>query len=101
MVVRLQTEEGVPVHVHVPRVLLGLLTTVLGTITLSLGALLVSNQQELADHRLRLEYIEATRFTAEDARTLDANFVTQRELALFLDRLQRIEDKVDRLLEGS
>lgn len=100
MVMKFSTHEGVPLHVDIPKPFIAAVLTLTTTIVVGLGGLLVSNQQELADHRLRLEYIESSRFTAEDARALDQEFVTVREFEIFSERLTRIEDKLDRLLEG-
>lgn len=95
MVVKLRTQEGVPVHLEIPRSVVAAVTALL---TALLG-LLWTNQIMLSNHDSRLETIEATRFTAEDARQLDSSFVTLREYDLLLGRLERIEDKLDRALE--
>lgn len=102
MVLKLQTEEGTPVHVDIPR---WLFPSVFGAVIAGLSAFATAEYQQhqaIRVHEQRIEYIEATRFTSDQAREMLSRFVPREEIqASVTDRLDRIESKLDRLVESS
>ena len=54
------------------------------------------------NHEQRLEYVEATRLTSDNVRQMLSQFVPRSEVeASVTRRLDRIEEKLDRLVESS
>lgn len=103
MVVKLQTVEGTPVRIEFPPGMMPLLIAALSVIVAFVGWMsvtVVENQRNLTQHEQRLNYIEETRFTAEDFSYGMRDFVSVREFDAVIQRLDRMEVKLDRALEA-
>lgn len=93
---RAKTDDGQVLHVHIPQ----FLAWVLGLC----GTAIVAGVALLLNLNMRVTAIESTRFTAKDAEAITNQFVPRAEYnarwGTAVDRLDRIEDKLDRLLEA-
>jgi len=90
MVIKLRTQEGTPVHVALPKTLLGVLGAAMTTIVIAVTSVLVTALRTVDNHESRLQAVEAI---AED-------MVTEREMDQVIDRLDRIEELLLKSIGG-
>jgi len=99
---KLATREGSSVHVELPggfiASLLGLLGILVSFISWT-AVEVVQNSRTIINHDARLDYIETSRFTQDDFMQQSSNFVHIREFSALSQRLDRIENKLDKVLE--
>ena len=93
---RAEADNGQELHVHIPQVLAWALS--LASVAIVAGVALLINLN------LRVTVIENTRFTAADAVQVMGDVVPRAEYeavqSALAQRLIRMEDKLDRVLEG-
>ena len=98
---RLPTKEGAEVHLELPS---GFVAGVIGLLGILVSFMswtaieVVHNSRTIINHDTRLNYIEESRFTESDFRNQSTSFVSIREYEALSQRLDRIEDKLDRAL---
>ena len=98
MVVKVSTLDGEPLRIEIPgavKLAFPIIVAFFGWMAIQL----VDVARENVDQERRIEYIESSRFTPEDARLIMGQFVPRSEIeSSVVNRLDRIENKLDEVL---
>ena len=95
----LKTETGDAITIAIPRSVTAAVASILIAVSAGLWRVGSGFISTLASIEQRVQYIEDTRVTPENLSDVLDNYASKRELDGVNARLDRIEDKLDRLLE--